>query len=366
MPLLFLALLLGLGAAEGVTRVWIWNSSPAVFARYASFRDMAAVGEDSSLVGHHYLAYLPRPNFERGDNRHDPNGFRGPVVEKEKGENEIRVMCLGGSTTYGMGVPMADAYPNKMERLFGFSEDPRVRIINAGANGWTSWESLINLEVRVLEFEPDWIVVYHAINDLKARMVPPGSYAADNRGVRGTPDSIFMPPAWQHSALARVVSTRMGWMEPHLDIETALTRPGSETLWGDLRRALLGSKPYPPKLDEYLETNDPRYFRRNLQNIEAVAARHGVGVVFMTQAFDATRLRAKPTPAHERFDAFMQEMNEVTREVARETGAKLFEFTSVPSRLHFDDEVHLNAEGCMVLARTLGSFLVREGVLPAP
>ena len=56
-------------------------------------------------------------------------------------------------------------------------------MINAGLAGWSSWESMINFQLRLLDLEPDLIIVYHAVNVLHARLVwPPEAYQPDNSG----------------------------------------------------------------------------------------------------------------------------------------------------------------------------------------
>ena len=54
-------------------------------------------------------------------------------------------------------------------------DSPRFEVINAGTPGWTSAESLINLQFRLLELNPDMIIIYEAVNDTFAmRMAEEG------------------------------------------------------------------------------------------------------------------------------------------------------------------------------------------------
>ena len=55
-----------------------------------------------------------------------------------------------------------------------------IEVINAGVPGYTSWETLINFQFRVLDIEPDLIIIYHGTNDTHARLVLPKFYQSDN------------------------------------------------------------------------------------------------------------------------------------------------------------------------------------------
>ena len=82
-------------------------------------------------------------------------------------------------------------------------------VINAGVSGYSSMESLINLQFRVLALEPDLIIIYHAINDVGTRLVDPELYRSDNSGRRKAWTEPVTPFLARHSYLARIVSHRL-------------------------------------------------------------------------------------------------------------------------------------------------------------
>jgi lysophospholipase L1-like esterase len=59
-----------------------------------------------------------------------------------------------------------------------------VQVINAGVGGYNCWEVLINLELRVLDLDPDLIIIYEGRNDVRAGLVEPASYRGDDSGRR--------------------------------------------------------------------------------------------------------------------------------------------------------------------------------------
>jgi hypothetical protein len=95
-----LATALTLAALEVGARIWLHVfADDAAFERYASWDDLVA-RLPQRLTPHRYLGYVTTPGYERGANRHDALGYRGADVPVPKPEGELRIVCLGGSTTY--------------------------------------------------------------------------------------------------------------------------------------------------------------------------------------------------------------------------------------------------------------------------
>ena len=102
---------------------------------------------------------------EKGGCRTNALGLRGgPIGAKEPGE--FRILALGESTTFGVGVPDRMAYPQRLEALLRESGAcPRCWVINAGVSAWSSFQSRRYLETEGLALQPDLVLVYHEIND---------------------------------------------------------------------------------------------------------------------------------------------------------------------------------------------------------
>ena len=95
-------------------------------------------------------------------------GFRSPELTIPKPKNSIRLAFLGGSTTW-----CAEVSGNKYTWPYLVWDElqktyPQVTFdfLNAGVPGYSTKESLITLESRVAQMNPDVIVVYHATNDI--------------------------------------------------------------------------------------------------------------------------------------------------------------------------------------------------------
>ena len=96
-------------------------------------------------------------------------GLRGPEIPPERKPGEFRVLCLGDSVTFGMGLPEGETWPDQLRAHLGsspeFSEGP-VTVQSGAVPGWSSIQGLW-LYDRVADFRPDVVVFWFGLNDSK-------------------------------------------------------------------------------------------------------------------------------------------------------------------------------------------------------
>lgn len=94
-------------------------------------------------------------------------GLRGPEVEREKAENEYRVVAVGDSCTFGKSVTEADSYPRQLERMLqeDLGGDREATVVNCGVNGASGNTYLAMLSRIGIRLQPDLIVVGMNLND---------------------------------------------------------------------------------------------------------------------------------------------------------------------------------------------------------
>lgn len=92
------------------------------------------------------------------------HGFRGPDFQAVKPKGVFRVLCLGGSSTFGFHNGDNETYPFLLEGLFA-KEGIRVQVINAGFPYYNTGSILSLLKEELLSYEPDLITLYTAYND---------------------------------------------------------------------------------------------------------------------------------------------------------------------------------------------------------
>lgn len=351
--------------------------------------DPAAVkNREARTVPHPYLGYALKPGFRTAPDApqqcsHNGLGLRGPETTWEKPPGVYRIVTTGGSSVYGQSESSDEAvWSRRLETLL---EEARpgldVEVINGGCLGWTSFEMLINLEIRMIDFEPDLVVVYEAVNDMRAALYSQGGPTQrDNTHWRAVwpVDRPSALEAWfEGSGLRSYLVWRRyftGYVGQRADLgywamRNYTGRRGVKLYCG-------GDDPWGP--GEVPETGFASY-RRNLESLVAVAGAAGARTMFATQAlmewdfFDADG-NEKRECARTQIESFRR-IQEIQREVARETGAVLAEtareieaadaraFAETGERLFYND-VHPKDAGSEVIAREVAKAVLASGLVP--
>jgi lysophospholipase L1-like esterase len=268
-----------------------------------------------------------------------------------------RIVALGGSSTYDVRIEdNAATFTAQLEKLL--KEDysyQNVQVINAGVPGYNSWEILANLEYRVLDLDPDLVIVYEGVNDVHARLVEPPSYRGDDTGRR----QAWQAPRvalWERSALLRILSRMMN-ITRQVSVDDFVSSPTYLSWPFDYR---LGEKNLDPA--EILKENPPVYFRRNLENMIAVAKAHGVKIMFSTWAY-SPYLHDYASEGY--YQQGFTENNDVVKEVATNQQIPLFDFAAVmrPDAQYWADGRHSNEMGALVKARLFAEFIDAQGLI---
>ncbi len=276
-------------------------------------------------------------------------GFRGKEITKAKPPGVYRILCVGGSTTYGTGATRDEkTYPAQLERLLNASGDGRkFEVVNCGTVGYGTAENLINLELRLLDLRPDAVIIYHAAND---------ALALQMKGFKS--DYSHLRTAWTQTKsnpldnfLLRNVRL-YAWATRGLDpaklntnLQTLVTTPEFKTDF------LQPGEPLDP---EALPT-----FQRNLVSIAAVVRAAGAEVLFST--FGTCAAAKKPTDGD--YLATVAAQNQVIEAVAREEAVPMLDVASYldDKRPLFDDWMHLNDPGEVAHAEAVRAELPRQG-----
>ncbi len=375
---LVLALMFGL--VELGARLWLEHgASEAQFNRFASIGQHSrrfASNEDIRFAPHRYVGYMPRPGFDKGVNKHNALGYREPDFELPKPEGEFRIVCLGGSTTYTTSVVDDKVtYPAQIERMLNERGYPHVKVINSGCAAWSSYESLINFQFRVLDLDPDLIIVYHAVNDIHTRVVwPTEAYRGDNRGRRdAVPGSVYTPEPYEYSTLLRMLAVSSGRAEPqtYKAPDRMLYTEGPKSFHAHRFFSQWERGVYPTgvfkqvPVQKMLDAHPPVYFERNLASIIAVARAHGVGVMMGTFSH-SPMFEKEARAASEDYNRAFPEMIASMKKVCAENDVPCFDFAAVFPRdkEFFADGRHVNGKGSMLKARLFARFLLDNDLVP--
>ena len=339
---------------EGMARVWLnYLATPDQYDRYVLFTSIDP--KDYAWTPHPYLAYYPTPNYTKGQTSHNSLGYRNDEFPLEKPDGVFRIVALGGSSTYDVSIKdNQQTFTAQLEKVlkdeYGYQN---VQVINAGVPGYNSWEILSNLEFRVLDLDPDLVIIYEGTNDVHARMVEPSAYQGDDLGRRKA-WQVPPVPLWEHSTALRIVS-RMTNFSRQVSIDDFVSPPTYLSWPFDYR---LNEDHLDPV--ELLKENPPIYFQRNLENMSAVAKAQGVTILLTTWAHSPYR---NDYASWDYYQQGFQENNDVVKEVAAAQQVPFFDFAALMPQdaEYWADGRHVNESGALVKARLFAEYIVDQG-----
>jgi lysophospholipase L1-like esterase len=220
--LLALSLTVALAAAELVLRVL--------------FADRFEVHPRGLYSADPVVGYAPTPRFAgsflREEFEHDitiaASGLRG-AEPRPRGPRTYRIVCLGDSFTFGLGVANDEAYPHRLEeRLSLRFPGVDVQVLNAGVPGYGTADELRFFESRIEQLDPDLVIQqFLAENDFNDNRQPAlGRVELRDGWLHAEEPSRPQPQRtieWvkRHSFLARLVSNRVGYFAARLGLAAA-------------------------------------------------------------------------------------------------------------------------------------------------
>ncbi|HZE89965.1 MAG TPA: SGNH/GDSL hydrolase family protein [Verrucomicrobiae bacterium] len=338
-------------ALEGGARTWdrIRNGTPFFLPDPAS----------SLYEPHPYLPLVLRPDSDYRDNdtagHINALGLRGPERPAGKAPGTYRVICVGGSTTFGAGiVGDENTWPARLEaKLAAARPDLKIEVWNAGVPGYTSAENVIYLSLRLVDFRPDLVVLYEGYNDFKPNRHP--GFRSDYAHWRD-----------REAAPQRSPLDRLRFYVKMKALADRLTADPSE----EVKDVRTGGK---LKRFDTVSQEGLAAFRRNLETMIAVARRAGADVAVATYAHPCTESNLASRPDLFTYlpgylpsltfrgvvDAFGR-YNDAVRSVAATDRAHLADAARAmpadPSL--FVDHVHFNARGAELFAQVVAGTIL--------
>ena len=287
--------------------------------------------------------------------------YRGRTYTFER-TTTFRIVCLGGSTTWGHHLEPDQTWPRILEEsLIALGYD--VEVINAGRPWYTTVHSITNYTTHMRYYDPDLVILMHGVNDL----------------TRGFPGPGEPPAEWDYGSY-------QGPMRNVLSGYRANNRKTSLADWHPIKLARSSaiyrlalncavqrrSEPDVNLGRENFLTLDP--FLAHLEYLAQLCLDDHCAVVLATQAhiYDRVDLNTLPT-----FDSTMRETYMRTRsdapvsaaslrsalKIIRESVLDVARFENIPvadaqqaiggNAKYFIDDFHLNPEGNSVTARVV-------------
>jgi lysophospholipase L1-like esterase len=149
-------------------KVLIWKNRPNIQRRYIDVFSAAHSEQEKTAVLRRFLPRPPEPlrrnpTWEISLNS---EGFRDVEMRKQKPPSVFRIICLGDSWTFGWNVGSTQSYPQRLQDLFRREfPEANFEVFNLGVGGYTSFHGLRLLKTRVLDLNPNVVVVAFAMNE---------------------------------------------------------------------------------------------------------------------------------------------------------------------------------------------------------
>ena len=284
-------------------------------------------------------------------------GFRGEEVAEQKQPGTLRIMAVGGSTTFDSFVSSdAHTWPARLSEKLRISKTGRrIEVINAGVPGYRSLDNLIRLQTELHRYRPDIIILLDAHNDIFASF---SESARPPRTFEKRPDEVDPAAPW----------TR--WLENHSMLYTkvahrafAMKRQAREPAKGD---------PSPVR-ERYAED-----FERNLSSFVMIAKSMGIEVVLpqivtmsgvgVTHETDSKIseiwARAVPFATPDEVLVMYQQYNHIIATVAQRHGAVSLAAAHglLRGRQYYteNDPIHFNDRGAEEMANSIAKALAEK------
>lgn len=153
----------------------------------------------------HQRSAVPGLSFELAPNRRkkfkgiwvrtNSLGMRDAEPLPIESDAVSRIVVLGDSFTFGLGVDGDSTYPTVLEqRLNDGAREKRFEVLNLGVSGYNTQDEAAVLEHKGLPWRPDLVVLSYALNDPETEPVQPLNH------------HFHEPAVWQRSNLARLAA----------------------------------------------------------------------------------------------------------------------------------------------------------------
>ena len=109
--------------------------------------------------------YAPVRTDTREQRPINTRGYRDLERTIPRPEGVRRLVCLGDSFTWGIGVLFDDTWPQRVERLLARERGERWEAVNLGEPGLNTVQEAAKLASEGFAYQPDVVVVGYVLND---------------------------------------------------------------------------------------------------------------------------------------------------------------------------------------------------------
>lgn len=163
---------------EGASRTFEIFNPPCNFKNKIVFQETDFILQSLICLDSTYIKYDEKNVRKLEPNQHyttiniNSHGFRGPEIEKDKPDDIYRIMVLGGSTAFGIGSTAdQNTISGYLQKKFDEAKIPNVEVINTSIGGTISFEEKYYALNYLMDFEPNFFIIYDGANDVRYRII---------------------------------------------------------------------------------------------------------------------------------------------------------------------------------------------------
>jgi lysophospholipase L1-like esterase len=275
-------------------------------------------------------------------------GFTGDVIAVRKPPGTIRILTLGGSAMFNRRMTQ------RLKDRFNLVATERMEILGAALRTHTTASSILKHKL-LSKYRPDFVLIYHGINDLWANHVLDGDFKADYSHLNPWYKRNY---CLDHSVICRLTYNNWMYRKP-----TAV-----------VRREFGGSP-------------GEEVFRQNLLTLIKAARENGSVPILMTfawtipdgytrESFKSGSLGYNNPTAYDSWPVELwgpvgyvreglQAYNKIVREISRTENVFLIdqEYLMGKDPYWFGDVCHLSEEGTDEFIKNIVTFFVERGLI---
>lgn len=301
--------------------------------------------------GHPYFNYVCNPEFQFPDGYkpHNSRGFRMPEWPDTKAANSIRVLALGGSTTYGIGYERGEeVWPSIIQGLYRNQYHAAMDVINLGVPDYTTHEIIPVLAMLGPVLKPDIVVIHVGGNE---------AFDAAYRD-EGGPDNTEFRFQWNYRPLSQ--PTQIVMRRSYFARVVGFYWIGRSGLFpSDIWSAMQYPHPTGEQLQQNAAHYTGKYFRQNLITLVALSRELHAEPFLLTQPLNPVWDNPSD-PFHQIIVNAHRLNNSIILQVAAERNVRVIDLYQLMRRRElFTDALHDSEAGMKKKA-----LLVANGILP--
>ena len=357
----FILIVVTLILVELVFRFWVFRSGSNYDRIYYT---LTLPGNKPGYVSQPYLNYINNPGLKNLKGKFSVNsmGIRYPrEISLRKPDSTLRILFLGGSTTFGDIDDEYDVFPALIETALRdsiHSLDPRytrVECLNGGVHGLTSAEILTHFQFKYQYLQPDLIVLHTGFNDaFTYAQIHDAKYQPDYHNTRRVfydiPDLTDFDRFLMHSKAISyyLIQTRLkGFLKTTLE-DNIFFYHTNDKIW------------FEPGNSAIQDTNYNAFYN-NIKTLAGVAAGRGIPMLLVPEVCDSLNM---PPKLNVSLPAGLRLHKGLLKLIAERDNlyyCQLPEEEFTDDLFLHDDGIHVNEKGEKLKAYYIGGYI--KGIL---